>query len=294
VVEGAIHQACELDVLAFKPGNVSVQSPGHGMTAEDFLRSAARVAPTIATPHLSVGERILYSVRATRSEVGCNTNLGIVLLCAPLVQAVLRASEATTLRPRLARVLNALDRRDAELAYEAIRLADPAGLGASERHDVRAEPQVTLREAMGEAGHRDRIAYQYVHEFQDVMNWGVASIRAYAARWSRHPEALTWATTGCYLGFLSRFLDSHIERKFGAAVAARASEMAKRVETRVKACENFNNAMPSLQEFDNNLKREGLNPGTSADLTVASLLAFYLENLLAECVAVARFHPTGG
>jgi ATP:dephospho-CoA triphosphoribosyl transferase len=34
-----------------------------------------------------------------------------------------------------------------------------------------------------------------------------------------------------------------------------------------------------LLNFDKELKRVGVNPGTSADLTVASLLAFHLERL---------------
>jgi len=52
------------------------------------------------------------------------------------------------------------------------------------------------------------------------------------------------------------------------------------VETGFKACENPANAIALLQDFDNKLKRGGLNPGTSADLTVASLLAFHLDHLL--------------
>ncbi|MFI3185897.1 MAG: triphosphoribosyl-dephospho-CoA synthase, partial [Methylococcaceae bacterium] len=33
-------QACEVDVLAFKPGNVSVYAEGHDMTVADFRLSA--------------------------------------------------------------------------------------------------------------------------------------------------------------------------------------------------------------------------------------------------------------
>ena len=37
---------------------------------------------------LTVGERILSAVQATQEAVGLNTNLGIILLCAPMIQAV--------------------------------------------------------------------------------------------------------------------------------------------------------------------------------------------------------------
>ena len=83
----AFRAACELDVLAFKPGNVGVDSPGHGMTAQDFLTSAEVAAPHLAKRGLPLGERIYRAVEATRHAVACNTNLGIVLLAAPLIHA---------------------------------------------------------------------------------------------------------------------------------------------------------------------------------------------------------------
>ena len=45
-------------------------------------------------------------------------------------------------------------------------------------------------------------------------------------------------------------------------------------------------AFPVLLAFDRALKERGVNPGTSADLTVASLLASELDDMLAT--------PTGG
>ena len=43
-VAAAVWDACVTEVRAFKPGNVSVTSPGHGMHADDFIASADATA----------------------------------------------------------------------------------------------------------------------------------------------------------------------------------------------------------------------------------------------------------
>ncbi|MGH8606996.1 MAG: triphosphoribosyl-dephospho-CoA synthase [Gammaproteobacteria bacterium] len=290
-----IGRCCRLDVEALKPGNVSVHSPGHGMRAEDFIESADAIAPILARPGLTVGARVLDCVEATLARVGCNTNLGIILLSAPLISAVFIETQAQELRQRLNVVLRGLDQNDARLAFEAIRLASPAGIGRVRRHDVGQNPTVSLLEAMRAAQAWDRIAYQYAHGFRDVFNTGVAELKRCLKRWDPYPNPLVWATVGCFLGFMATIPDTHIRRKFGPRTAERVRETAQIVETRFKACENPLAAVELLRHYDNELKREGLNPGTSADLTVASLIALHLEDLLIgkRCNGVAMHEHKG-
>lgn len=266
VVSGAFEAACLAEVDALKPGNVHRHAPGHGMTILDFERSAAAAAVPIGDPRLTVGERILRAVEATREAVGSNTNLGIVLLGAPLAQAAFHRSPGQGFREALADVLAALDVVDASLAFRAIRLAAPGGLGSSARHDVRDEPSVTLLEAMREAASRDRIARQYVTSFADVFRVGVTRLGSLRARGV--PE--TWAVTGTYLAFLASFADSHILRKFGRTSAQQVRQKARELHRRFRAGELPSSLRVDLLAFDGALKSEGLNPGTSADLTVAS------------------------
>ncbi|HEX6827610.1 MAG TPA: triphosphoribosyl-dephospho-CoA synthase, partial [Burkholderiales bacterium] len=178
----AVRWACEVEVRAMKPGNVSIHSPGHGMSAQDFLASAGAVAGPLTALAAGVGERILRAVEATRAAVGCNTNLGIVLLAAPLIHAALRAG-AEPLRPALDKVLRSLTVEDAGLAYQAIRLAQPGGLGASPRHDVNEVPRVTLLAAMQEAASRDSIALQYANGVREVFETGVPLARFCRSHW---------------------------------------------------------------------------------------------------------------
>jgi triphosphoribosyl-dephospho-CoA synthase len=267
-VARAYVEACRAELAALKPGNVHVHSAGHGMTAADFEASARASAPAIADPALAVGARIFAAVERTRAVAAANTNLGILLLCAPLAQAALDAGGGD-LRDRLRRVLAGLTVADAERAFAAIRLANPGGLGKSARHDVRRAPMVTLLEAMGEAAGRDRIAAQYAGGFADIFDFGLPRLAEGRRRW-REPE---WATVWLYLGFLARFPDSHIARKYGLPAAETVRTDAAPLERKFAAAADPAGLRPNLLAFDRDLKAQGLNPGTSADLTCATLFA---------------------
>ena len=272
-VAAAFRAACRAELDTLKPGNVHRHAAGHRMTVEDFEASADASAQAIALAELSVGERIYRAVRRTRDAVGCNTNLGIVLLVAPLAEAALTGA-GRDLRANLERVLGGLDVSDSEWAFRAIRLAAPAGLGASARHDVSEAPTVGLREAMAEARDRDRIARQYATGFKDVFDFGLPRLRAFLARWQAEP----WAAAGVYLGFLAGFPDSHVARKFGPARAEALRRQAAALAARLEAAAEPATLEGELLDLDAELKAEGVNPGTSADLTVATLFARRLED----------------
>jgi len=272
-IAAAFRAACLDELEAPKPGNVHVFASGHRMTAAEFVRSAEVAAGPLALPGARVGNRIRDAVEATLALVGTNTNLGIILLCAPLAAAAERPGE---LRSALAQVLASLNVRDAELAFRAIARAAPAGLGRVERHDVAEAATVTLKAAMAEASSRDRIARQYVSDFEDVFERGEPTLRAALER-SHEPQ---WATLAVYLEFLSAFPDSHIVRKHGAATAEDICRTAARYHERMRSAESPAVLLPDLLTWDTLLKERGINPGTSADLTVATLFAHRLRTIL--------------
>jgi triphosphoribosyl-dephospho-CoA synthase len=259
----AFLRACALDVGIRKPGNVSLASPGHGMHAGLFLASAAAAAGPISAAGTPVGERIEAAVRAAWRASGCNTNLGIVLLCAPLLAAFERDG-AGTLRVALAAVLQALDVQDACAAYRAIALARPGGLGRAPEQDVHDAPTVGLGEAMALAAQRDRIAWQYVHGYADVFELALPAFLA--ARDSGR------AMQAAFLELLATRPDSHIVRKHGAAMAQSVMAQARPWRERMRRGERLE-ADPGFARWDQDLKAAGVNPGTSADLCVATALA---------------------
>jgi len=272
-IAAAFTAACRAELEALKPGNVHVFADGHRMSVEDFLRSAHAAAGPLTEPGARVGQRILHAVEATRAAVGTNTNLGIILLCAPLAAAA--ESGPADLRGALANVLAALDIGDADLAFRAITLAAPGGLGQAERDDVRDPAKVTLAQAMAQAEGRDRIAHQFSSNFADIFDRGLNRLDAAVRRWA-DPR---WATLSVYLGFLADFPDSHIVRKYGAAVAEEVRQSAIMFERRLR-CEDPDGLVADLLGWDESLKQRALNPGTSADLTVATLFARSLTSIL--------------
>ncbi len=238
------------------------------MEAQDFLDSAEAAAPAIAAGDLGVGARILAAVEATKARVGQNTNLGILLLCAPLAHAALRFPVAP-LREALERTLAGLTQEDAELAFRAIALASPAGLGSSAEHDVNAPARVTLLEAMRVAAPRDRIAFQYANGFDDIFGPGLSELAA-----AREAGAEPWLVTlRVYLRFFSAFADSHILRKYGTEAAERTRQEAWEFVRKQGDWGDPEMVCADALAFDAALKSRGLNPGTSADLTVATLFA---------------------
>ncbi len=282
----AFLHACELDVLALKPGNVSVDSPGHGMSAEDFRASAQVAAPILCDAGLTVGERVYWAMEATWDTVACNTNLGILLLAAPLIHAAQRRLPDESFLRRLQRTLAGLGREDADWVYRAIRLANPAGLGRSERHDVAQPPAVTLLAAMHEAASRDRIARQYTNVYSDVFEIGLPRLREGRARWNGEEQAVTTA----FMGFLAAFPDSHVLRKYGAASSEAVLIQAAACQAELDRCADWAAARPHLEQLDDAFKAARINPGTSADLTVATCLA---ERLLMADFDSQRV-PVGG
>ena len=287
----AFLHACALDVHARKPGNVSTASPGHRMTADDFLRSAAAAAAPLAAPGARTGARIEAAIVATRAAVGCNTNLGIVLLCAPIARAwercdaIAARGDAPPLRAALEAELAALDLEDARGAYRAIALAQPAGLGRAPREDIADAPTLDLRAAMALAAGRDRIAAQYAGGFADVFEaartaWGrddasrpgLARSDPEAARETADVRAMQRT----FLAFLSAAPDSHIVRKHGDALAQTVMAEAAPWHARAASGDDVGRD-PAFAAWDESLKSRGLNPGTSADLCVAAALVAALS-----------------
>ena len=278
-VRRAFVEACTLDVLARKPGNVSQASPGHRMHATLFLQSAEASAAPLCAPGAPVGERIESAVRATQSVVQCNTNLGILLLCGPIVVAQEQrtlAGRRMSLATAIRAVLQALDVDDAVAAYRAIALARPAGLGSAPQQDVAGAPTVGLRVAMAMAAGRDSIARQYARDYADVFDPGVASFERAHRRGDAPPEAAIRAMQAAFLEFLAAWPDSHIARKHGDAAAHSVMAEARPWRERARRGQLLD-ADPAWAAWDESLKARGLNPGTSADLCVATALVARLE-----------------
>jgi triphosphoribosyl-dephospho-CoA synthase len=235
-----------------------------------MVRSALALGPVFGRGRAvqrSVGELIADGVQATARVARANTNLGIVLLFAPLVRAAVTRGADESLRSGVERILTALDVDDAALAFAAIAAAQPGGLGEAPEHDVRAPARVSLRDAMAAAAHRDNVASEYVNGYAIVFDSGLPLLEAALRNGSSTLDAIV----SLHVGLLASHPDTLIARKAGDAAAQAVSAAARSVR---------DGAM-SLADFDASLRADGnrLNPGTTADLVAATLLAALLSGV---------------
>lgn len=281
----AVHAACVWEVTARKVGNVHPAADFPGVSYLDFVLSAGEIRDPIGHAYQAqipfganrgIGLRVLNAVRATRAVVGTNTNLGIILLLAPLA-AVMFETKDVPPRKQVRAVLDGLTTEDAECVYEAIRHAHPGGLGVAPEQDVRGTPTVTLLEAMRLAVPHDAIARQYANGFADVFEFGVPAFLAAFERFG----CVEAAIVDSQLKWLAEYLDSLIHRKNGTAVAADVRERACEVE-RLGGIGTPEGRRAGVA-FDKYLRSDGnkLNPGTTADLITACLFVALRENKVA-------------
>lgn len=269
--------ACIWEATARKPGNVHRYRDFDDSNYLDFLLSAAAIAPVMTTAcQQRVGTTVLEAVRATRRVTGTNTNLGMVLLLAPLATV----PPEQPLQSGVERVLADLDVEDARLVYDAIRLAVPGGLGRVSEQDVSAEPTQTLRQVMALAAERDIVARQYANGFAEVFNDGVPAVRAGLERTTTMEGAIIFA----HLHLMAKYPDTLIARKRGWVEAEEAARRAKTV---------LDDGWTELASFDAWLRAEGhaRNPGATADLLTACLFVLLRENTI---TLPSRFPWTAG
>ena len=267
--------ACLLEVSADKPGNVTRHTDFNDTCFEDFVVSAAAIGPAFQhAADTPVGETIIRAIRATKRFVAGNTNLGIVLMLAPLAKAA-GLARAGGLRSAVRSVLGSLTVDDTRLTYEAIRLARPAGMGTVQKYDLQeTEIDITLRQAMALARDRDTIAREYVTDFKITFEIGLESLRRNLEKGTGMSDAIVQT----YLTILTQVPDTLIARKVGMEAAQRISARAGQVLKTGGLMTTEGKA--ELKRFDTELRDEGhtLNPGTTADLTAGVLFAYLVEN----------------
>jgi triphosphoribosyl-dephospho-CoA synthase len=271
-IAAAAQLACLLEVSAPKPGNVSPERHFHDTRYEDFLASAVAIGPALgAAGERPLGATIRAAIEATARWTASNTNLGIVLLLAPLARAAARGGGS--LRDRLATVLAETTVPDAAETYAAIRRARPGGLGSASAEDVATEPTVSLREAMALAAERDAIAREYTNRFALTFEVGAPALGDARRR------GLSWteATVECFLALLAAVPDTHIARKLGRAEAERVMGWAR--EVLAAGGSGTAEGRAALAALDAELRdpRNTRNPGATADLTCAALFVVIIE-----------------
>ncbi len=258
--------ACLLEVMASKPGNVHRGADFEDLSLNDFVVSAEILGQTIDSRKSdSVGKLIRETVQSTRTIVGTNTNLGIALLVCPLVMV---AAGDDLIPSAVQRQLKRLTSDDARQVYEAIRIAQPGGLGTSPQMDVADTPPEDLLMAMQHASERDLVAQQYTNNFEQIFQEVVPLLVAGQTQFGNLGDGIIYA----HVSLLARYGDSLIERKCGLATSETARTLARKALQQL--LEGPREAWyEALADLDFWMRSDGhrRNPGTTADLITAGI-----------------------
>jgi len=267
-------ESCLEELKVNKPGNHSLNSKIMGMYSEKFLLVSKISAKFLVKKNLSLGEMIFYSTKKCIDSINSNYNLGIILLCAPLMKALLK--NPVNLRKELKKVIKHTGAIESNLVIDAIRYANPSGLkkykGISNILEKKYEEK-KIHEIMLISSSWDRISKCYVDNYSEIFDFGLPFFSSLKKRISREK-----AIQMLYLEYASKSPDSHLLRKFGSCKANAVMRMFRMLSLKIlrNPHKNFSYEINLLDAY---LKNSNYNPGTCADLTVTTLLIDKIKDI---------------
>ena len=257
-------QACLWEATAPKPGNVHPQASFPDTCYDDYVLSAQAIGPAMeAAVREGVGTTVWQAVEATRSVVSSNTNLGLILLLAPLASV----PREEPLPSGVKDILKELTAADTERVYTAIERVQPGGIGSVDSLDIHQLPPENLVNAMKQARDRDLIARQYSDGFVDLFDL--------VYPWLQQGMATGWTLSDsivrCHIACMASFPDSLIARKCGLSVAQESQRRAQAVLD--QGSPTSPGYQQGIDELDHWLRADDQrrNPGTTADMVGAAL-----------------------
>lgn len=256
--------ACLLEVAAPKPGNVHRGADFEDVTFVDFAAGAVGLGPVFDRAiSRSLGETVRDAVHYSRWLASSNTHLGTILLLAPLAQV----PRSQSLSQGITAVLQRLRDQDARDIYEAIRLANPGGLGTADDMDVAGPPPSNLLLAMQAAADRDLVARQYGNGFEQVLQ----GVVPFLTQGLKKGWPLMDTIIHAHLQMMAEFPDSLIARKLGSDTARRAAGIARSILA--LGGPGHPEYYQGVADLDFWLRSDGhrRNPGTTADFIAAGL-----------------------
>ena len=264
--------SCKKDIELIKPGNVNLLSSHKDTKAQDYLDSAILSSKELFNQNHSFGKRILESVKVTRAQINVNTNLGIILLCAPVIQAYIDFN-LLDLREGIKKTLATTSIKDTHDLCAAINVSSPGGLGDRDMYDTASYPNASIKEIMNYSQEYDRISYQYSHNFSDIFDFIIPKLEFLNQRY----ESLDISLSLLFIEILAKIPDSHISRKFGDKIAKKTSNNAYDLLKILDREYDPDYLAKALNNLDYEYKKKGINPGTTADLLVASLMIYKIS-----------------
>jgi triphosphoribosyl-dephospho-CoA synthase len=285
-----------LEASAHKPGNVSLVTNFENTRFEHFLASSVAATPSFELAAergtaVAEGKSTLTEIglgqliRNCAAEVdawqhGGNTLLGTIILLLPIAAAagmtlVGKDFDILRLRKALKLIVESTTPADAVNLYEAIKIANPGGLGEAPDLDIN-DPEsearilrenVSLFQVFKIAEKYDTICSEWVSNYPVTFEMAYPSLAKKLGNGTDVNEGIIHT----FLEVLANVPDTFIARKVGLERSRKVSANARKVLDlggMKTAC-----GTKSLHKFDQQLRRSNnlLNPGTTADIISAAL-----------------------
>ncbi len=281
--------ASVLEVSGYpKPGNVHRTRNFEDMVFEDFIISGVVIGDTVreATSHAKnigqdydkaeIGKFILEAVKETDKWIANNTNLGIMMMSIPIASAAAISGSFEDLQVNISCLMKNTTVEDAINLYDAINIADAGGMGSQDEFDVMSEKakeelrvnNQTMYDVLEISSSWDRLANELTSSMPVCFEIGYLCFN------SLKEESINKATVLTFLTILSQVPDTLISRKYGDEIAQEVSDKAKDL-LKFREDSSF---LTKLNKFDDYLYENKYNPGTTADLTAASIFISYLSD----------------
>ena len=275
-----------------KPGNVHRTRNYDDMVFQDFAISAVVIGDTMEAvasqakeiddlSKAELGRYIFQAVDETNRWIETNTNLGIMMMCIPIAAAASISDRFDEIQENVGRLMDATTVEDAVNLYDAINVADAGGMGDQDEFDVMSEKakdelranNQTMFDVLEISAGWDRLANELTNKMPVCFEIGYPT---FFEVWKNcdDVDVINKATVLTFMTILSQIPDTLISRKYGNEVAEDVSKKASEI-LEFKDDDSF---VEKLLEFDDYLYDNKLNPGTTADLTAASIFLSYLAD----------------
>ncbi|MCL7415401.1 MAG: triphosphoribosyl-dephospho-CoA synthase [ANME-2 cluster archaeon] len=274
-----------------KPGNVDRDHNYPDTRFEHFLASAVSVYPVLeqaSQDQGGIGGYIHKAViESSKWQKGGNTHFGAFMLLIPLVMAagklVNKSGSTSYIFPELERrTLELVQNTTVEDAVEIYKAFSVAGVKVKDVSDLDLRDPAsietirskgtTLFELMEISSSYDMIAREWTSGY--LLTFECADSILAKKRTMNINDAVVWS----FLEILSKNPDTFIQIKLDVHTAQKVSDRAKSIIGSIDRT-GFDGAKEDLRAFDEELIRDGINPGSTADIMIAGLFAALMGGL---------------
>lgn len=276
-----------------KPGNVHRTQNFSDMVFEDFLLSGIAIGKTMEKAaknglnlsdipvkwgEIGLGSLILDAVTETDRWVANNTNLGIIMLLAPICAAAGMMETVDELGSKIHQIMKLTTAEDAVNLYQAINIADAGGMGEQEELDVGSDSSlqklldenINMFRVLEMSSEWDRLSYELTNQMPVTLDIGFPLFKKIKTEYG-----VNEATVQTFLTILAEVPDTLISRKYGEEKAREVSQDAKAILEEGGILTS--NGLKLVEKFDQEMIKNDLNPGTTADFTASSIMVAYLD-----------------